>query len=229
MNRLLPKILIFLTFFGSCIIIGLLSSALVTNCWIIAKVSFISPGNITTKTQELRSGKIQLGLFNYQKALNHGYGLRHENYSILHILKTEDGFMDYWLWILTTLGTGFALFSSVIASVASVIGTIRRNGGMVLMIVSNTSAGIGQLIAFICWNLQFLFYLKQNIVLLEEKKHWTSANQATFGYSFLLIIIAFVIVLVNLVFLMSAIRIEKRHFKNLKPIEEKESNSIMLY
>lgn len=228
MNRLLPKVLIFLTFFGSCIVIGLLLSALVTNCWIQSEVSFISPtsGNATTKSQR---GSIQFGLFDYQKAMNHGYGLRHENFTVLHIIKTEENFMDYWLWLLTALGTGFSLFASAVAAVASVIGTIKKKGGMALMVVSNAVAGFGQLIAFVCWILQFFHYLQHNVLLKADKAKWTSEGQATFGYSFFFIFSAFFIVIINLILLLSATRIEKSHRKSLEPFEEKEGNSIMLY
>lgn len=228
MNRLLPKVLIFLTFFGSCIIIGLLLSALVTNCWVISEVTFISQtsGNTTSKTQY---GSIQFGLFNYQKALNHGYGLRHENYSVLNIIKNEENFMDYWLWLFTALGAGCSLFSSAVAAVASVIGTIKKNGGMALVVVSNVVAGIGQLVSFVCWVLQFYYYLQHNVLLKDEQKRWTSSGQASFGYSFVFIICAFIVVIINLILLSSAMRAEKRNRKSLEPIEEKEGNSIMLY
>ena len=228
MNRLLPKVLIFLTFFGSCIIIGLLLSALVTNCWVISEVTFISQtsGNATSKTQY---GSIQFGLFNYQKALNHGYGLRHENYSVLNIVKNEENFMDYWLWLLTALGAGLSLFSSAVAAVASVIGTIKKKGGMALMVVSNVVAGVGQLVSFICWVLQFYHYLQYNVLLKDEQKRWSSNGQASFGYSFIFIICAFLVVIINLILLLSATRMEKRNRKSLEPIEEKEGNSIMLY
>lgn len=224
-HRLLPKVLIFLTFFGSCIIIGLLLSALVTNCWIVSEVTPIS-GNVTSKTQY---GSINFGLFNYQKALNHGYGLRHENFSVLNIIKTEETFMDYWLWLLTALGAGLSLFSSAVAAVASVIGTIKKKGGMALMVVSNAVAGIGQLVSFVCWILQFFYYLQHNVLLRDEQKRWSSNGQATLGYSFFFIVFALLFVVFNLVLLLSAARIEKRHRKSLEPIEEKEGNSIMLY
>lgn len=234
MNRITSKVLVFLTFFGSCIVIGLLLSALVTNCWIISGVSFISPtsGNSTSTTAVAAKnqwGIVQFGLFDYQKALNHGYGLRHENFSVLHIIKTEESFMDYWLWLMTALGTGFALFSSAVGAVASVIGTIKRQGGMALIIVSNLAAGIGQVIAFVCWILQFYYYLQHNVLLHEEQKRWSSKGQTTFGYSFFFIVGAFVVVVINSTLLISAVRIERRHKKSLEPIEEKEGNSIMLY
>lgn len=201
MNRLLPKVLIFLTFFGSCLVIGLLLSSLVTNAWIVSDVSFISPtSNGTVKTQ---FGKIQFGLFNYQKALNHGYGLRHDNFSVLNLIKTEESFMDYWLWLFTALGTGFSLFASAVAAVASVIGTIKKQGGMAMMVASNAVAGIGQLVAFVCWILQFFHYFQHNVLMNEEKKRWTSAGHSFFGYSFFFIFGAFFIVMVNLILLLS--------------------------
>lgn len=225
MNRLLPKVLIFLTFFGSCIISGLILSALVTNCWVISEVTFISSGN----TSRNQYGSIQFGLFNYQKALNHGYGMRHENYSILNIIKTEEDFMDYWLWLITALGAGLSLFSSAVAAVSAVIGTIRKQGGMALMVVSNAVAGIGQIVALVCWIFQFYQHLQHNVLLKDEQKRWSSEGQAAFGYSFFFIIFAFFIVVVNLVLLASATRLERRNRRSLEPIEEKEGNSIMLY
>jgi clarin len=208
MNRLLPKVLIFLTFFGSCICIGLLLSALVTNCWIQSSVSFISPtsGNATLRSQH---GSIQLGLFNYQKSLNHGYGMRNENFSILNIIKAEEEFMDYYLWLFTALGAGLSLFASAVGAIASVIGSIKKKGGMALMVVSNAIAGIGQIIAFVCWILQFYQYFQHNVLLRDEQKRWSSSGQTSFGYSFFFIIFAFVIVIINLILLLSAARIEK--------------------
>lgn len=227
MDRLLPKLLIFLTFFGSCIIIGLLLSALVTPKWITSEATFTSPsGNATSKSQY---GSIQFGLFNYQKALNHGYGLRHENYSILNIIKNEENFMDYWLWLFTALGAGFSLFSSTVAAVASVIGTIKKKGGMALMVVSNFAAGIGQLVSIISWVLQFYHYLRHNVLLENEQKLWSSEGQAAFGYSFFFVICAFILVVLNIVLLILAARIENRNCKRAEPIEEKDGNSIMLY
>ena len=229
MNRFLPKVLIFLTFFGSCIVIGLLLSALVTNCWVFSNVKFLNTptsGNATLRNQ---FGTIQLGLFNYQKSLNHGYGMRNENFSVLNIIKTEEEFMDYYLWLFTALGTGLSLFASAVGAVSSVIGSIKQKGGMALMVASNIIAGIGQVTAFICWILQFLQYLQHNVLLRDEQKRWSSEGEASFGYSFFFIVFAFVIVIINLILLLSAARIEKSHRKSLEPIEEKEGNSIMLY
>lgn len=228
MNRLLPKVLIFLTFFGSCIVIGLVLSALVTNVWIQANVTFISPtsGNATLRSQY---GSVQMGLFNYEKSLNHGYGVRNENFSVLSIIKTEGEFMDYYLWLFTALGSGLSLFASAIGAISSVVGSIKKKGGMGMMVASNVIAGIGQIIAFVCWILQFLQFLQHNVLLRDDAPRWTSKGQASLGYSFFFIIFAFLIVVINIVLLIAAAKIEKAHRKSLEPIEEKEGNSIMLY
>lgn len=224
MNRLLPKILTFSTFLGSCAIVGLILSSLVSNCWISSDVTFIStPGNAN------QYGMIQFGLFNYQKALNHGYGLRHDNFSVLNILKTEFDFMSYELWLMTVLSTVLSLFASIFAAIASVIGTIRKNGGVAMMIVPNTVSGFGQLFAIVCWVLQYFQYLQHNVLLKEEQKKWTSRGKSTLGYSFFFVVAAFFFVILNLFLLVLAIKIEKRYKKSSAPLEKEESNSIMLY
>ncbi|CRL00787.1 CLUMA_CG014041, isoform A [Clunio marinus] len=227
MNRLMPKVLIFGTFFGSCAIIGLLLSALVTNSWIVSGVSYISQKtNVTEKT---KWGSIQFGLFNYQKALNHGYGVRHEPpYSVLEIIKKEEQFTDYWLWLSTALGTGFALFASAIAAVASVVTTIKTKGGMTWLKFSNVITGCGQLVAIICWSVQFFYYFNHNVLLSEEKQRWTSEGQTKFGFSFYFLVFSFLAVIVNLILLTFSVRMENSN-KSSEPINEKEGNSIMLY
>lgn len=233
MNRLLPKVLIFLTFFGSCIVIGLLLSALVTNSWVVSGVTFISPvqssGNATATTRN-QFGTVEIGLFDYTKSLNHGYGMRHENFSMAKIFDSEESFMDYWLWMFTALCTGFGLFNSAIAAVSSVIGTIKQKGGMGLMIISNVLSAISLCIACGCWVVNFYRHLQHNVLFIkDERTRWSSKGQASFGFSFYFVILAFGLVVLNLILLYSATRVSKRHRKRSQPIEEKEGNSIMLY
>lgn len=97
------------------------------------------------------------------------------------------------------------------------------------MLMSNIAAGIGQCVAFVCWVVQFYRYLLHNVLLVEERKQWSSSGMATLGYSFYFIVFAFIFVLMNLMLLMIANRIEKSHRKSLEPAGEKEGNSIMLY
>lgn len=226
-QQLLPKIFIFLTFFGSCIVIGLILSSLVTTSWISSHVAYNGSAQDNSKY-----GKIQFGLFNYVKTLNHGYGERNEkDINVVEIVKGEDEELgNYWLWLLTALGTGFSLFASSIAAVASVVGTIKEKGGMALMITSNVVSGIGQFVALACWAIQFVTYLQHNVLLKVDQEKWTTKGHSTFGYSYYFIVFAFLIIILNIIFLLSARRAENRFRKNLEgPMDEKEGNSIMLY
>lgn len=230
MNQILPKVFIFLTFFGSCIIIGLLLSSLVTTCWISSHVSY--NGSTSAGDRSSKYGHVQFGLFNYVKTLNHGYGERNEkDINVVEIVKADDEQLgNYWLWLFTALGTGFSLFASSIAAVASVVGTIKEKGGMALMITSNVVSGLGQFVALVCWAIQFIIYLQHNVLLKVDQEKWTSKGHSRFGYSFYFIILAFFIIILNIIFLVSARRAETRFRKNLEgPMDEKEGNSIMLY
>ena len=232
MNQLLPKVLIFLTFFGSCIIIGLLLSSLVTTSWIQSHVTYLANGSTSASEKSSKYGHVQFGLFNYVKTLNHGYGERNEkDINVIEIVKAEDEQLgNYWLWLFTALGTGFSLFASSIAAVASVVGTIKEQGGMALILASNVVSGLGQFVALLCWSIQFLMYLQHNVLLKVDQEKWSSKDHATFGYSFYFIVFAFCIIILNIIFLMSARRADIRFRKNLEGTsDEKEGNSIMLY
>lgn len=61
--------LVFATFFGSCIIIGLLVAALTTEYWIESQAKVAK--------EEKAQGKIRFGLFSGSRSLNKGYGWRH--------------------------------------------------------------------------------------------------------------------------------------------------------
>ncbi|KAG5676319.1 hypothetical protein PVAND_006165 [Polypedilum vanderplanki] len=229
-GQLLSKVLIFLTFFGSCIIIGLLLSALVTTCWIESDVAYKTSSEGSDKHNKY--GNVNFGLFSYEKSLNHGYGERNEkNINVVEIIKRDDEVLgNYYLWLFTAMGTGFSLFASSVAAVGSIVGTIKEKGGMTLIITSNVVSGIGQMVAFICWILQFVYHLQDNVLLAVDQEKWSSAGRSTFGYSFYFIISAFIVILINIFLLISARKAQNRYRKSLEgPIEEKEGNSIMLY
>lgn len=66
--------LVFATFFGNCIVIGLLVGSLTTDCWLQAIAQKHTDSQLNTdKKQE---GKIQFGLFGGTKQFDYGYGLR---------------------------------------------------------------------------------------------------------------------------------------------------------
>lgn len=66
------RALVFATFFGNCLVIGLLIVSLTTNYWIEAIAKRHSNGTAP-------SGVINFGLFAGHKDLNVGYGNRPEN------------------------------------------------------------------------------------------------------------------------------------------------------
>ena len=70
MNNFKRRALIFVTFFGSCLAISLLSAALGTKHWITAKC------RRTTEFSDKSYGQVNFGLFNYEANLNFGIGNR---------------------------------------------------------------------------------------------------------------------------------------------------------
>ena len=69
MNNFKRRALIFVTFFGSCLAISLLSAALGTKHWIKAYCK-------RTENAERSNGTVNLGLFVYEANLNFGLGDR---------------------------------------------------------------------------------------------------------------------------------------------------------
>lgn len=219
--------LVFATFFGSCLAVGLLLVSLTTNHWVRASAK---RWNSTES-----NGDIYYGLFSGTKDLNVGYGLRPHSVNLVSFIRSEPNVMNYWLWLLTALGTGFGLFSSAVAAVASVLkaaSAAKKHGTMVLLLISNSSSAIAQIIAFICWIVQFYMHLTHNVLAVEDRNNlWYSNGLAYLGYSFWLVILSTIIVIVNLIILHIA---RKNEYRNRKgriepPCEEKNQIAIMLY
>lgn len=97
--------LVFATFFGSCLIIGLLVAALTTESWVEAEAKH---RNVTEA-----QGKIKFGLFSGSKNMNKKFGWRFNTTDVQSLLR--DDVIQYTWWILTSLGVGFGLLSSFIA------------------------------------------------------------------------------------------------------------------
>ena len=67
--------MIFFTFLGSCLCIGLLAVALGTRYWIVSRAKR-NPDRPEYTTTNRSEGKIHFGLYYGQKELNVGYGWR---------------------------------------------------------------------------------------------------------------------------------------------------------
>lgn len=128
--------LVFATFFGNCIVVGLLMASLTTDYWIIARARRHNSHNA--------SGSVNFGLFSGWQDLNVGIGNRTSKIDVLEFIRKEPHSMSYWLWLGAFLGTGFALFSSAVGAIASVLKSAsihKKKGTMVLLLVSNSSSG----------------------------------------------------------------------------------------
>lgn len=93
---------------------------------------------------------------------------------------------------------------------------------------------ISQLLAFICWMIQFYQYLTHNVLTLANREEkWYSTGLANFGHSFYFVVVGIVIVLINLTLLFMAVRVERKermHVQHDDPnYDEKMQGAIMLY
>lgn len=152
----------------------------------------------------------------------------------MNFIRTEPDVMDYWLWLGTALGTGLALFSSAVSAVSSVLksaSATRKNGTMVVLIISNATSALSQIFAFVCWLTQFYKYLTNNVLAMEDiSYHWYSTNMAYLGYSFYFIVAGIIIVIINIIILITVIKYERREKRRVEPpCDEKTQGAIMLY
>lgn len=162
------------------------------------------------------------------------YSLLYPLFSILVYTFDQNGpeTMNFWLWLITALGTGFGLLSCAISAIAAVLraaSAAKRPGSMVLLFASNISSAAAQVIAFVCWLVQFYQYLQQNVLAVQDR-HWYSHGLAYLGYSFYLVIASTLVVIFNIFILLHAKRREQRDRQRLEPpSEEKNQGAIMLY
>lgn len=102
---------------------------------------------------------------------------------------------------------------------------------MVLLLASNISAACAQVIAFGAWLVQFYQYLIHNVLIAEyQQLHWSSAGLAYLGYSFYLVVLSTIVILINITILLYAKRREHRDRHRLEPLsKDKNQAAIMLY
>lgn len=150
--------LVFATFFGNCLVVGLLVASLTTDYWVHAQAKrhsgglLLNSGNTTataigtaTSTPaEQADGRINFGLFAGYKNLNVGYGSRPVTIDVVGFMRAEPAAMNWWLWLGAALGVGFATFASAVGAIASVLKSAsfgKKRGTMVLLFVSNVTSG----------------------------------------------------------------------------------------
>ncbi|KAJ6646760.1 hypothetical protein Bhyg_01974 [Pseudolycoriella hygida] len=93
---------------------------------------------------------------------------------------------------------------------------------------------LSQILAFICWLVQFYQYLTHNVLTAYDRDiHWYSHGLASLGHSFYFVIVGIIFVFINLTLLIIAVRMERR--ERLKSMhddpayDEKAQGAIMLY
>ncbi|XP_017081739.1 uncharacterized protein LOC108115008 [Drosophila eugracilis] len=220
------RALVFSTFFGSCLAIGLLLVSITSNHWVRA-----SPRRHSSMEAK---GEVNFGLFYGSQHLNPGFGVRTYPVDVYTFVRTENDKTSLWLWMLTTLGTGLGLLASAVAAIAAVLksaSAAKRGGTMVLLMAANISAAGAQVVAFVAWLVQFWKYFTLNILLTEhQQQHWYSTGLAYLGYSFYLVVISTVVVLINIAVLLYAERRDARDCKRMEPpSDDKNKAATMLY
>ena len=118
MNNFKRRGLIFLTFFGSCLAISLLTASLNTNYWVRAECKR------TTENKERSNGTVNLGLFFYEANLNFGLGDRHFPEKMLGsegILYRERQFLVYELYIATIACVVAGIFFGIISAMLAIV------------------------------------------------------------------------------------------------------------
>ncbi|KFB46252.1 AGAP004587-PA-like protein [Anopheles sinensis] len=154
---------------------------------------------------------------------------------VMAMIRDEPEVMSYWLWLGAALGTGLGVLGGVIAAIASVLkaaSASKKTGTMVVLFVSNLLTGISQTIALVCWLIQFYNYLTHNVLLAEDRNNnWYSTGLTMLGSSFYFIAGGIALVLINLILLIVAVRLERwEKQKFLNPTtDDKTQGAIMLY
>ncbi|KAH8294730.1 hypothetical protein KR018_002287, partial [Drosophila ironensis] len=220
------RALVFSTFFGSCLAIGLLLVSVTTNHWVRA--------NPRRRSSAEAVGEVNFGLFYGSQYLNPGFGVRAFPVDVYTFVRTENDVTSFWLWLLTTLGTGLGLLACAVAAIAAVLKSAsgaKRGGTMVLLLAANTSAAGAQVVAFVSWLVQFFQYFTHNVLLAEHQhQEWYSTGLAYLGYSFYLVVISTFVIMLNIAILLYVRRKELSDRSRLElPSEDKNQTGIMLY
>lgn len=234
MNNFKRRALIFVTFFGSCLAISLLSAALGTKHWITAKC------RRTTEFSDKSHGQVNFGLFNYEANLNFGIGNRTYMENMLGsegVMYHERTLMVYELYIATISCVVAGIFFGIISAMLAIVNTgsnpveaICHVPGLYLW---NGLALFSTVSAFVTWIVQYYLKLYNNVLIREyrEKGKWSSEGGASFGFSFALVVIAAGVYLMDIGIIYIATRDPYRTKKGklLNAVPGKQAGDTMLY
>lgn len=225
MSALYKRSFIFVTFLGCCLAVVLLSAAFGTKYWTVATAK-------NTHNPAKSNGKINVGLFEAEKSLNIGYGLRTYHVNVLELLQVEPDFLIYGLWFGTFASLSVSLLLSVICAIFAVINIATRPVGALTGIPGlylwNTLAVLFEICAVSCWTFQFYHKLQYNMLSRDDRKlSWTSDGMAHLGHSFWFVIASAIIQIFNIIIISYGTANRTKHISPV--IEEKGNGAIMLY
>ncbi|KAK6622088.1 hypothetical protein RUM44_001895 [Polyplax serrata] len=225
--NLFKKGSIFLTFFGSCLAVGLIVAALGTKCWVTARAKRLSNPNES-------DGKINLGLFEGEKKLNVKYGWREYLIQVTKLVRSEPEFLMYWAWIGTIGCLLVGLLFSTLCAVFAVLNTATNQYlallGIPGLYIWNLLAASFQTFSVILWVVQFIQKLQYNVMSREDlDNRWTSEGMASLGFSFWFVVGAIIVHFGNVLAIYVGTREPKKFKSSIPVVEEKSGGAIMLY
>ncbi|XP_050310248.1 uncharacterized protein LOC126746163 [Anthonomus grandis grandis] len=226
MSTFFKKSFVFCTFFVSCASAALLLAALGTKHW-------TESGAKRMKNPAESDGKIHFGLFEGKKELNVAYGWRTYEMDVIHIMKDEPEFLNYWFWLGTVTVLCVALLTAVISTILAVINTITTSHrclvGVSGLIFWNFLTCFLSLCGIGLWLAQFYTKIQYNVLTREDRgNEWSSENMAELGYSFWFVVGATCASFVNVI--LTSIANNEHETETVIPVlEEKTNGAIMLY
>ncbi|KRT80234.1 hypothetical protein AMK59_6568 [Oryctes borbonicus] len=226
MPSIFKRGMIFVTFFGSCFAIALLVASLGTKHWVNASAK-------RTTNPEESDGKVHFGLFDGKKELNVAYGWRTYDIDVLHLLKYEPDFLNYWLWLGTLAcicaGLLFSGLSGVFAAINAATSTstcLANSKGLYLW---NTLALLANAGAAGLWVGQYYLKIQNNVLTSQDLDNmWVSEGMAELGYSFWFVVGAALANFVDIIILVIA-HTDSDVDPVVPMLEEKTNGAIMLY
>lgn len=152
---------------------------------------------------------------------------------MVSFVREEPDTINFMLWLGAAIGTAFGLLSSAVAAIASVLKSASekpQKSVVVLLVISNFAAAVAQMVAFICWMVQFYQYLSHNIFTMSDRKQmWHSSGNAWLGHSFYFVVAGCIIACINVILIICVINLERRERRVDPPCDEKAQGAIMLY
>lgn len=156
-------------------------------------------------------------------------------FSVYTLIQNEPDIMNFWLWLLTTLGTGIGLLSSLVSAILALwkaAASTHKSYSIFWLIFTSIVSLLSQMSAFISWLIHFIQYLRRNVLSLEDRRlKWRSQGSVFLGYSFYLVVLGTIVVLCNIAILL---RVRSENHKRKERVdpnlyEHKYNGAIMLY